>query len=781
MTIRITKVAVLGSGVMGSGIAAHLANAGIPSLVFDLETPVDNVKGLLKHKPAPLLHPDLAALIEPCSFKTDLHRYAECDWIVEAVTERLDIKRMVFEAVRKHAKPGTIVTSNTSGIPIADMTEGTPEDFRKNFFVTHFFNPVRYMHLLEMVAGPETDPAVFEAFAAFGQETLGKGIVVGKDTPNFVANRIGTYGMMAILHKMAKYGMNVAQVDAIFGKPLGRPKSAVFRTADLVGLDTLAHVAANCRENLPDDEYRKAFELPSFLQQMLDKGVLGDKTRGGFYKKSKDANGKRVILQLDLETLEYGPKDKVRFASTGAVRDIDDVGQRVKTFLNQDDDAAKFGWDITADVLLYSAHLLGTIADDVSNIDRAMRWGFAWDQGPFETWDAIGVAESMERMKAEGREIPAIVEKAVAAGGWYSRAGGVSNYLDATGSGEFTPESLPQGAIVLKDLKEQGKVVKENMGASLIDLGDGVLGLEFHTKMNSLDADIIGLYGEALDTLEESNDWQALVVGNQDGQAFSAGANIFMVLGAAMQQDWQQITDLTDGLQQTLMRAKHSRKPVVTAPHGLTLGGGLEVALHSAATRASRELYAGLVEVGVGLLPAGGGCKELVFRLLGSVPAGVKMETSAILQQIFQYIGMAKVCTSAEEARDMGFLRPTDGITMNPELLVRDAKQVALGLARSGYTPPRPRKVAALGTAGKAQLAAGIWGFVQAGQISEHDALIGNKIAHVISGGDVAPGTLLDEQHFLDLEREAFVSLCGTEKTQARIQHMLMKGKPLRN
>ncbi len=781
MTIRISKVAVLGSGVMGSGIAAHLANAGIPSLVFDLESPVDNVKGLLKHKPAPLLHPDLVSLIEPCSFKTDLHRYAECDWIVEAVTERLDIKRMVFENVRKHAKPGTIVTSNTSGIPIAAMTEGTPEEFRKNFFVTHFFNPVRYMHLLEMVAGPETDPSVFADFAAFGQESLGKGIVVGNDTPNFVANRIGTYGMMAILHKMSSYGMNVEQVDAIFGKPLGRPKSAVFRTADLVGLDTLAHVAANCRENLPDDDFRKAFDVPPFLQKMLDAGILGDKTRGGFYKKSKDAAGKRTILALNLETLEYAEKSKVRFASTGAVRDIDEVGKRVKTFLAQDDDAAKFAWDITADVLLYSAHLLGTIADDVSNIDRAMRWGFAWDQGPFQTWDAIGVAESVERMKAEGREIPAIVEKAVAAGSWYSRDGGVSKYFDATGDGEFVAESLPRGAVVLRDLKEQGLVVKENMGASLIDLGDGVLGLEFHTKMNSLDADIIGLYGEALDELEGSNDWQALVVGNQDPQAFSAGANIFMVLGAAMQQDWKQIEDLTDGLQKTLMRAKHSRKPVVTAPHGLTLGGGLEVAMHSAATRASREMYAGLVEVGVGLIPAGGGCKELVFRLLGSVPAGVKMETSAILQQIFQYVGMAKVSMSAEEARDMGFLRPSDGITMNPELLIRDAKEVALGLVRSGYIPPRPRTISALGTAGKAQLAAGIWGFVQAKQISEHDALIGNKVAHVISGGDVAPGTKLSEQHFLDLEREAFVSLCGTEKTQARIQHMLMKGKPLRN
>ncbi len=779
MTFEIKKVAVLGAGVMGSGIAAHLANAGIPSLMFDLERPDAQRMGLLKAKPAALLHPDLLALIEPCSFKTDLARYAECDWIVEVVTERLDIKRSVFAAVREHMKPGTVVTSNTSGIPIAAMTEGTPEEFRKNFFVTHFFNPVRYMHLLELVSGPDTDPATFAAFADFGEQRLGKGIVVGKDTPNFVANRIGTYGMMVTLHKMAKYGMNVPQVDKIFGTPLGRPKSAVFRTADLVGLDTLAHVAANCRENLPDDSFREAFELPTFLQAMLDKNILGDKTRGGFYKKTTNAAGKRDILALNLETLEYETQEAVRFESLGAVRNIEELGPRVKAFLAHGDVASNFAWDATADVLLYSARLLGEIADDVSNIDRAMRWGFGWDQGPFQTWDSIGLAESVARMRAEGREIPAVVDKAVAAGGWYGRTDGRTTWFDALGDGGYKPETQPKNAIILADIKERGAIVKGNMGATLIDLGDGVLGLEFHTKMNSLDADIIGLYGEALDELD-GGDWNSLVVGNQ-GAHFSAGANIFMVLGAAMQQDWDQIEQLTGGLQNTLMRAKHHRKPVVTAPHGMTLGGGLEVTMHSAATRASRELYSGLVEVGVGLLPAGGGCKEMVFRLLGTIPAGVTMETSAILQQIFSYIGMAKVSASAEEARDMGILRPTDGVTMNAELLIRDAKQVALGLSRSGYVPPRRRKIAALGTAGKAQLAAGIWGYVQAGMISEYDAYLGNKVAHVISGGDVAPGTLCDEQHFLDLEREAFVSLCGQEKTQARIQHMLMKGKPLRN
>jgi 3-hydroxyacyl-CoA dehydrogenase len=735
------------------------------------------IDALRKQKPAPLLHPDLASLIEPCSFGSDSARYGECDWIVEAVTERLDIKRRVFDGVRLHARPTAVVTSNTSGIPIASMVEGTSSAWRRRFFVTHFFNPVRYMHLLELVAGPDTDRALFDAFAAFGQKQLGKGIVVGRDTPNFVANRIGTFGLLSTLHKMGKYGMGVAEVDKIFGKPLGRPKSAVFRTADLVGLDTLAHVAKNCLENLPHDPWRDVFRAPPFIDGMLAKHLLGDKSGGGFYRKHRGEAGKE-ILQLDLATLEYGPQPKVRFESLGAVKDIEEVGQRVKAFLAQTDAAARFAWEITADVLVYSAGLVGEIADDVANIDAAMRWGFGWEQGPFETWDALGVAESVARMRAEGRVIPAAAELAEQAGGWYSRERGVTRFLDVAGSRERRPLPRPPGAVVLADRKEGGHVVARNLGATIIDLGDGVACLEFHTKMNALDGDIIGLYAEALDRLDTSFD--ALVVANQ-GAHFSAGANIMMVLMASMSGEWAQIETMTRGLQDTVMRAKYHRKPVVTAPHGMTLGGGLEVALHSAHTRASRELYAGLVEVGVGLLPSGGGTKEMAFRMFGSVPAGVQIETSAFSQRAFELIGMAKVSTSAEEARDMGFLRATDTVSMNGDLLVAEAKEIALGLARAGHRPPRPRRVRVPGRAGSAQLAAGIWGFQQQGLISAHDAKIGLKIAHVLCGGDVPAGTEVDEQRLLDLEREAFVSLCGEPKTQERIQHMLMNGKPLRN
>ena len=775
---HISKVAVLGAGVMGAGIAAHLANAGIPSLLFDLKRPDASIKALKKGKPAPLHTPEHARLIEVCAFGDDDARLAEVDWVVEAVTERVDIKHSVFRRVVENARPDAIVTSNTSGIPIAAMVEGFDADFRKRFFVTHFFNPVRYMKLLELVAGPDTDPDLVAALADFGDRVLGKGIVYGKDTVNFVANRIGTYGMMKILHQINDAGMNVSQVDKIFGTPMGRPKSAVFRTADLVGLDTLVHVAENCYENLADDPGRDAFKVPDFIRTMLEKGWLGGKSGQGFYKKTK-VDGKKKILALNLATLEYEDQGRPKFDSLGAVKSIEDGGERVKALLAHGDAASNFAWAATADTLLYSASLIGEIADDVVNIDRALRWGFGWDMGPFESWDAIGLAESVERMRAEGREIPAVVEAAVKAGGWYSRAGGVTSYLDVQGGFERKPVPQFAGTLSLRDVKDAGGVVKENLGASLVDLGDGILNLEFHTKMNSLDGDIIGMYQEALDLLD-GNDWQGLVVGNE-GEHFSAGANIMLVLMSSMQKDWGAIETLTKGLQDTLMRAKYHHKPVVTACHGLVLGGGCEVAMHSSATQAAGESYMGLVEVGVGLLPAGGGCKETVWRLVGGLPHGAALETFPVIQKAFEQVGMGKVAESAGLAKQFGYLRPSDGVSMNRDRLIADAKQTALGMARSNYMPPARRTLPLPGRDGKAALAAGIWGFVSSGFISEHDALIGNKIAHVLCGGDVAPGTLVDEQTVLDLEREAFVSLCGEAKTQERIQHMLMKGKPLRN
>jgi 3-hydroxyacyl-CoA dehydrogenase len=780
MTRRIRKVAVLGAGVMGSGIAGHLANAGIPSLLFDLEAPHAALKAMLKQKPAPLFHKDGLKLIEALSYD-DSARMAECDWIVEVVTERIDIKLKVFENVRKHASPDAIITSNTSGIPIAAMTEGAPDSFKKRFFVTHFFNPVRYMKLLELVAGPETDPDLFCWFAGWGEKTLGKGIVYGKDTPNFVANRIGTFGMMALLHKVAEGDWTVGQIDKIFGKPMGRPKSAVFRTGDVVGLDTLAHVAQNCFDSLVDDPQRDAFAIPAFLQQMLDEGALGSKTGYGFYKKSKDANGKKVILQRDLKTGEYIPQEKVRFASLGAVRDISDAGARVKALLAQDDDAAKLAWEATAETLLYSARLLGEIADDVVNVDRAMRWGFAWDQGPFELWDAIGLAESVQRMKADGYDVPSVVDEAIAAGGWYERVEGTTRYFDAFGTKERKPIPHPVGSIVLADVKESGGLISSNDGASILDLGDGVLCLQFHSKMNALDPDIGAKYGDALDLLEGSDDWRALVVGNQDGQAFSAGANIMLVMMAAMNQEWGQIEEMTRNLQDTFMRAKYCAKPVVTAPHGLTLGGGAEAAMHSAATVATGELYMGLVEVGVGLLPGAGGCKETLWRTVGSIPEGVDIDVFPFIQKAFMQIGMGQVAESAEQARAMAYLRPHDLVSMNKDLQIADAKGLALGLANAGYRPPRRRNLKLPGRTGFAALQTGLWSMVHGGQISEHDAKIGAAISRVLTGGDVSGTAEVTEQDILDLERENFLSLCGEQKTIERIQHMLMKGKPLRN
>ncbi|MCP4869917.1 MAG: 3-hydroxyacyl-CoA dehydrogenase/enoyl-CoA hydratase family protein [Proteobacteria bacterium] len=779
MTRRIEKVAVLGAGVMGSGIAAHLANAGIPSLLFDLERPTAALKALAKTKPAPLFHKDLAHLIEPCTFGDDIARLGEVDWVIEAVTERLDIKRKVFAQVRTNAKPTALITSNTSGIPIADMTEGTDESFRKRFFVTHFFNPVRYMKLLELVSGPETDPEAFQFLAEFGERRLGKGIVVGKDTPNFVANRIGTFGMMALLHKIVDAGFNVTDIDSVFGKPLGRPKSAVFRTADLVGLDTLAHVAANCFENLTEDPNRDVFKLPAFLTQLIERGDLGGKTGAGFYKKTR-VDGKKAILALNLETMEYEAQSKTKFASIGATRNIEDPAERTKQFLAHGDEASNLAWAATADTLLYSAELLGEIADDVVSVDNALKWGFGWDAGPFETWDAIGLTESVARMEAEGRTIPAIVRDAIKAGGWYDRTAGTTRYLDVLGDQERHAVPHPAGAIYLQDVKDVRGVVSKNMGASILDLGDGILGLEFQTKMNSIDGDIGSAYNEALDLLENSNDWAGLVVANE-GRNFSVGANVMLVLMAAMQKEWGQIESLTKGLQDTLMRAKYCSKPVVTAPHQMALGGGAEIAMHGSACQATGELYIGLVEVGVGLLPGAGGCKETIFRLVGSIPNGVDIDVAPYVQKAFMQIGMGQVATSAGEAKAFGYLRPHEQISMNRDLQIADAKALALGMSSSGWVAPTPRSIRLPGRTGAAAIGSFMWGMKGGGQISEYDMHVGTKVAHVLNGGDIASGGLVTEQDMLDLEREAFLSLCGEEKTMARIQHMLQFNKPLRN
>ncbi len=786
----IQRVAVLGAGVMGAGIAAHLANAGIQTFLFDIaprEEGADprtiarkGIEAAVKAKPAALFRKSDASLITPCSYDTDADKLASCDWIVEVVVERLDIKKKVFSWVAANRREGSIVSSNTSGIPLADMAAGMPEEMRRNFLITHFFNPVRYMRLLEIVSSDATDPDVVAKMAAFCEITLGKGVVYAKDTPNFIANRVGVYAIASVLRHQQEAGLTVEQVDAIFGPALGRPKSAVFRTADVVGLDTLGHVFRNLHEYATEDEERDIFVLPDTVHQLIAAGATGQKAGAGFYKKVKKG-GRSQILALDTATMDYRPAEKVRYASLGAARKVSGAAAKTAAVAYGDDEAAKAAWRVLADTLIYSANRIPEIADDIVNIDRGMRWGFGWDLGPFETWDALGVRKSVERMEAEGRTVPAWVKSMLASGRetFYARdADGVRTYATRDGGVAAVPTS--PGVILLPDLKSTQTPVASNASASLNDLGDGVLNLEFHSKMNALDNDIIALYSDALDRLDRG-EWEALVVGNQDGRAFCAGANIAMIMIAASQGLFGEIENLIDSLQRLVMRAKYSTRPVVTAPHGLTLGGGTEVAMHSSATQASGELYMGLVEVGVGLIPGAGGCKELAIRYLGDIPQDIDYDPNPFVQKAFERIAMARVSKSCEEARAMGYLRPSDRISMNSEHLLADAKALALGLANGGYAPPRRRTVKLPGSAGRAAIDLFLYQMAEGGFVTPHDVTVGQKLAYVMTGGDIPAGTRVTEQDLLDLEREAFLSLCGEQKTLERIAHMLQTNKPLRN
>ena len=790
----IRKVAVIGAGVMGTGIAAHLANAGIESLLFDI-VPKDATdrevlarKGIevaRSLKPAPLFMKEFADRITPCNMEDHGARLAECDWIVEVVVERLDIKQKVFAWVAEHRKPGSIVSSNTSGIKLSDMTATMPEEMRRHFLVTHFFNPVRYMRLLELVVGPETDPAVVERVAHFGDKVLGKGIVYCKDTPNFIANRIGTYGMASVFRHMKESGLTVEQVDAIFGPAIGRPKSAVFRTADVVGLDTLRHVFDNLHEYLVDDDERDVFKLPEVVDRLLAQGRAGQKSGAGFYKKDK-VNGKSEILALDPNTLEYRVQDKVKFDSIGAAKKASKGGKldkALQAMVYGEDAAAAAAWRCTADTLIYAAKRIPEIADDVVNVDRAMRWGFGWEIGPFETWDAIGVRKSVEKMQAEGRVVPGWVLEMLASGheSFYARdAAGAPTFAGRAGGASTVP--FPKGQLFIADAKAARGVVKRTASASLVDLGDRILGLELHSPafMNALDQDIIGLYGEALDRLD-NDEWDGLVIASEDPRAFCAGANLGMIGMAIGAKAWGTIEQQIATLQGLVMRAKYNRRPVVTAPHGMTLGGGCELAMHSTATVAAGETYIGLVEVGVGLIPGAGGCKEMVVRYLGDVPQDVEYDPNPFVQKAFERIGMAKVAAGAGEARAWGFLRPTDQVAMNVDRRVFDAKALARGLADAGYTPPAPRAVKLPGPTGKAAIELFLYQMQQGGYISAYDAYVGKTLAHVLCGGDVPWGTVVSEDRLLELEREAFLHLCGQPKTQERIAHFAMTGKPLRN
>jgi 3-hydroxyacyl-CoA dehydrogenase len=793
----IRKVAVLGSGVMGSGIAAHVANAGIRVLMLDMVPPkagpgddpaskgfrnkfaLAGLANLRKLRPAPLYTLAALDLIEVGNFDDDLSRIADCDWVVEVVKEDLPVKQALFTRVEPHLKQGAVISSNTSGLSVKGMLEGRGPAFRKNFLVTHFFNPVRYMKLLELVAGPDTDPAVLARMARFGEETLGKGIVWAKDSTNFIANRIGTYGMLRVLRDMQKAELTVEEVDKIFGPAMGRPKSAVFRTADIVGLDTFAHVAQNCYDTLTGDEERETFRLPEFVQKMISAGMLGDKSGQGFYKKVRGKDGESEILVIDLATLTYRPQAKVRFDSLGAAKSIDDVGERVRTVMTGTDKAARFAERVTLDTLAYASRRIPEISDDLLNIDRALRWGFGWDLGPFQVWDAFGVRAGVQRMKELGLQPAPWVEQMLASGreSFYDVQGTQDTAWDVRSRKALIVPENPR-TLRVEHLRRRGKRVDGNDSASLWDMGDGALLLEFHTKMNSIDDGIVAMMNRALDQAESSA--KGLVIGN-DGANFSAGANIMALLMAIKSDDLASVEKLVADFQSVNQRLRYSPVPVVAAPFGLTLGGGAEVTMAANAVQAAAESYIGLVEVGVGLIPGGGGNLMLLRNLYGPFATDRDFDPLPFLKKLFLTIGTGKVVTSAEEAREAGFLGRQDGISLNRDFLLSDAKARLLGMADSGFRPPRPTHFRLSGRSGAATIDMMLYDMEANNQISAYDRHIGQKLGQVLTGGDISAFTPVSEERLLELEREAFLSLCGEEKTQERIASMLETGKPLRN
>lgn len=788
---------------MGAGIAAHLANAGIPVLLLDIAPrelkPEEEAKGLSlespqvrnrivkdlfeaakKLKPAPFMLTNNAKLITLGNFTDDMAKLKDCDLVIEAVVERLEIKHQVFGEVEKHRRPGSFIATNTSGIPIASIAEPFSEDFKKHFVGVHFFNPPRYMKLVELIPTEWTDGEMACKLSGFLDQRLGKGVVAAKDRPNFIANRIGTFAMMATVHEMVAMGFTPTEVDQMTGKAIGHAKSATFRTADLVGLDVLVHVNRNLYPAVPEDEDRDVFLLPDVIEKMLEKNLLGDKTRGGFYKKSKTAEGKTEIHELDLATFEFKPQEKTKFASIEAAKGIEDMNKRINSLVWGEDRVGEFLWKTMSRTFRYAANRIPEIADTIVEVDNAIKWGFGWEIGVFETWDAIGLKRSVERMKAEGQAVPASIEKMLAGGAetFYKNEGGDVSYFDLV-AGEYKPMPERPGVTILRAVKERTGVIKSNPGASLIDIGDGVACLEFHSKMNSIGGDTVQMMNFAIDEVERN--FKGLVVGNQGGN-FSAGANLMMLLLAAQEEEWDDINMMVHALQQAVMRLRYSAKPVVTAPYGLTLGGGCEIAMHGNRVRAAAETYIGLVEVGVGVIPAGGGTKEMTMRAMDAAAKAPDADPLVFLKNTFELIGMGKVATSAQEAKAWGFLRYVDSISMNGDRLIADAKQEVLNLDASGFEPPVPREdITVMGEDGIAAMKLALHMMKQGGFISNHDELIGKKLANIMCGGAINHAVQVSEQYLLDLEREAFISLCGERKTQERIAAMLKTGKPLRN
>jgi len=789
---------------MGAQIAAHLANAGVPTLLLDIPprelTPEEQAKGLklespqvrgriarggleaaVKAKPAAFFVPELASLVTPGNFDDDLTRIKDCDLIVEAVVENLEIKRSLFERVEQHRRPSSIVASNTSGIPIHLLAEGRSDDFKQHFLGVHFFNPPRYLHLVEIIRTEWTKPEVSCFLYGFLDQRLGKGVVPAKDRPNFIANRIGTFGALHTIKTMLDDGYSIEEVDKMTGPAVGRPKSATFRTFDIVGLDVFTHVIKNLFEALPEDEEREMFVVPEVLAKMVQGGLLGNKTKAGFYKKQKGDGDKREIWALDTATLDYRPLEKVKLPSLDMAKNIDALPERIKTLTWGKDRAGAFLWKTLSRTLAYAARRIPEIADNVVEVDRAMRWGFGWELGPFEVWDALGVEKSVARMKEEGMNVPANVEQMLATGAtsFYKSDNGQQSYFDFA-SGKYVPLSDPPGVLILKSVKDRTGVIKKNSGASLIDIGDGVACLEFHSKMNAIGGDTLQMLKFALAEVEKN--FVGLVVGNQ-GANFCVGANIMLMLMEAQEENWEELDMMTRVFQASTMSLRYSPKPVVVAPFQMVFGGGCEMVLHGDRVRAAAETYIGLVEVGVGIIPAGGGTKEMLLRTMDLIPKGADdADPFPFVKRAFETIALAKVATSAEEARRLGFLSTDDTISMNADRLLADAKKEVLALAASGYVEPQQRTdILALGEPALATLKLGIHQMKRAGYISDHDAEIGTRLAKILTGGDLNHPTRVSEQYLLDLEREAFLSLAGMRKTQERLAHMLKTGKPLRN
>jgi 3-hydroxyacyl-CoA dehydrogenase len=790
MTIPIRRAGVIGAGVMGSGIAAHFANAGLEVVLLDIVPP--NLKeeekkdrnarnrfaqgGLEKAKkaqPAAFFHPSNARLVRVGNVEDDLGLLADCDLVIEAIIEQIEHKRALLEKLEKVVSKTCIVASNTSGLRIEDMLEGRSDAFKERFLVMHFFNPVRYMKLLELVTGPQTSPRVFDLVRRFGEDVLGKGIVVGKDTPNFVGNRIGVHAMLATTHLMVSEGLNPEDVDSITGTPMGHPRSASFRTADLVGLDTFCHVAKNCYDALSADEDREVFRIPSFLESMLEQKLFGDKTRAGFYKKV----GKETQT-FDYKTLSYRPKaeDEAIKKVCKELSKIEDPKQRVRKLMASPGPVGRFAWLLLSKSLSYSARRIGEICDDVVAVDDAMRWGYNWELGPFETWDALGFVEFTERMEKEGIALPDSIKKMKATGAqsFYREDGAVFDLI----KGEYVKRVNDGRYLSFAQTKRADAPVLQNKGAEAWDLGDGVLGLTLKTKANSIDPDVISMLEQAASRAEQ--DFRALVISNE-GEHFCVGANLFLVAVAAGQKKWDDIRTLVKGYQYATQRLKYARVPVVAAPYGMTLGGGLEMCFACDAVQASAETYSGLVEVGVGLIPGGAGTMNMLWRALESIPEGVPVPTLDLVTQVFRNIALAKVATSAEEAKALGFFRRTDGVSFDKARRVYEAKQRAIGLAEAGYHPAIPRAYVLPGESGIATLSMMVDTLAAGGYASAHDALIAKKLANVLCGGAGGAAREVSEDEILELEREAFLSLCGEAKSQERMQHMLMQNKPLRN